>query len=120
MKEDLIRQCTVLALAAVAWFYWPFGDTSKILRLPGTVEVQEIRLGSKVGGRVAEVSVAEGDLLQAGQILARFEVPSWRRNGSSSKAECGLPRRTWRRPDTATAPRRRTRPPPPSPRPTPG
>jgi multidrug resistance efflux pump len=43
--------------------------------LPGTVEVQEIRLGSKVGGRVQSVSIRESDRVRAGQELVRFETP---------------------------------------------
>jgi multidrug resistance efflux pump len=39
------------------------------------VEVQEVRLGSKIGGRVADVAVREGDLVGPGQVLARFEAP---------------------------------------------
>src|SRR5262249_41720110 len=35
----------------------------------------EVRLGSKVGGRVAAVLVHEGDLVPAGTVLVRFEVP---------------------------------------------
>jgi multidrug resistance efflux pump len=38
------------------------------------VEIQEIRLGSKIGGRVVQVAVAEGDLLEPGQVLVRFDV----------------------------------------------
>ena len=45
------------------------------LDLPGVVETQEVRLGSKIGGRVAEVLVAEGDTVEAGQLLVRYEVP---------------------------------------------
>jgi multidrug resistance efflux pump len=39
------------------------------------VEVQEIKLASKVGGRVRQVRVAEGDLVQPGDVLVTFEVP---------------------------------------------
>jgi HlyD family secretion protein len=39
----------------------------------GIIEADEIRLGSRVGGRVAEVFVQEGDLVQSGQPLIRFE-----------------------------------------------
>jgi multidrug resistance efflux pump len=39
------------------------------------VEVQEVRLGSKVGGRVVEVAIAEGDEVETGQVLVRFEAP---------------------------------------------
>jgi multidrug resistance efflux pump len=66
----------VIAAAAVALgCYWYFGQRESVLRLPGTVEVQEVRLGSKVGGRVAEVLIREGDLAQPGQLLVRFEAP---------------------------------------------
>src|SRR5580692_656073 len=39
----------------------------------GTVETREIQIGSKVGGRVIEVGVEEGELVKAGSTLVRFE-----------------------------------------------
>lgn len=39
----------------------------------GTVETREIQAGSKVGGRVTEVPVEEGQLVKAGAVLVRFE-----------------------------------------------
>jgi multidrug resistance efflux pump len=39
------------------------------------VEVQEVRLGSKVGGRVKEVHVLEGDLVGPGDPLVTLDVP---------------------------------------------
>jgi multidrug resistance efflux pump len=39
------------------------------------VEVQEVRLGSKVGGRVRTVHVLEGDLVEPGRPLVTFDVP---------------------------------------------
>ena len=39
----------------------------------GTVETREIQIGSKVGGRVTEVSVEEGQAVKAGATLVRFE-----------------------------------------------
>ena len=46
-----------------------------MLRLPGIVEIQEVRLGSKVGGRVAKVLVNEGAVVSPGQPLVLFEAP---------------------------------------------
>jgi multidrug resistance efflux pump len=67
----------LLVLAAVgggaAW-YWPLNRSPEVLRLPGTVEVQEVRLGSQAGGRVAAVKVKEGQLVEAGQPLVWFEA----------------------------------------------
>jgi multidrug resistance efflux pump len=65
----------VAAGGAALFFYWPFGGPADTLRLPGVVEIQEVRLGSKIGGRVCEVLVFEGDRLQAGQVLVRLETP---------------------------------------------
>ena len=39
----------------------------------GTVEVREIHVGSKVGGRIGEVLVREGDRVEKGQLLVSFE-----------------------------------------------
>ena len=66
---------SVAAAAGALAFSWPFGGPDAALRLPGTVETQEVRLGSKTGGRVAEVLVAEGDLVRPGQVLVRLEAP---------------------------------------------
>lgn len=40
----------------------------------GTVETREIEIGSKVGGRVTEVGVEEGQWVKAGTVLIRFEA----------------------------------------------
>ena len=50
------------AAAGALGFFWPC-DRPPVLLLHGTVEIQEVRLSSKVGGRVARVAVAEGDLV---------------------------------------------------------
>lgn len=39
----------------------------------GTIETREIQVGSKVGGRVVEVAVEEGQQVKAGILLVRFE-----------------------------------------------
>jgi multidrug resistance efflux pump len=43
------------------------------LVVSGFVEADEIRLGSRVGGRVRQVSVQEGETVQAGQVLVVLE-----------------------------------------------
>jgi len=63
------------SLAAAGCYWWLLGKGGTELRLEGTVEVQEVRLGSKIGGRVAEVLIREGDLVQPGQVLVHLEAP---------------------------------------------
>jgi HlyD family secretion protein len=60
----------VLAIAAYStgWFRHDTG-----LQGSGTVEARDIRVGSKVGGRIDQVLVREGDTVQAGQILITFD-----------------------------------------------
>src|SRR5438094_971732 len=71
----LVFLAFLLTLAAGLGFFWPFRQRTQPLRLPGVVEIQEIRLGSKVGGRVLAVEIAEGDLVQPGQVLVQFDLP---------------------------------------------
>lgn len=40
----------------------------------GTVEVREMQIGSKIGGRVTQVSVDDGSRVQTGELLVRFEA----------------------------------------------
>ena len=42
-------------------------------RLYGNVEIREVELGFRVGGRLAELLVDEGDRVSAGQVLARLD-----------------------------------------------
>jgi len=64
----------VLAGAAIGGYFW-FTSDGNGLHLPGIVEIQEVRLGSKVGGRVSEVLVEEGTIVYPGQKLVVFEAP---------------------------------------------
>jgi multidrug resistance efflux pump len=90
----------VLLLAAVAatlGFFGPFRPRADTLRLPGVVEIQEVRLGSKIGGRVAEVAVREGDLAEPGQLLVRFEAPELETQRLQQEARVAMMDAEWRR-----------------------
>jgi HlyD family secretion protein len=63
------------AVALALGFFWPFGRPSPSLHLPGVVEIQEVRLGSKIGGRVHKVDIVEGAIAEPGQPLVFFDVP---------------------------------------------
>jgi multidrug resistance efflux pump len=65
----------VACLVAAAGLWWLLAERDTALRLQGIVEVQEVRLGSKMGGRIAEVLTREGVIVQADQLLVRLEAP---------------------------------------------
>lgn len=75
MTRYLVLSLALLGLAVTGWtqfWWWQDRDT---LVLPGTVEIQVIRLASKVGGRVQAVHVQEGQVCEAGTVLVEFEIP---------------------------------------------
>jgi multidrug resistance efflux pump len=77
MRTSKVWLCVALGILigtglGCSWF---LGGQGAALGLHGTVEIQEVRLSSKVGGRVAEVLVREGDLVEPAQVLVRFEAP---------------------------------------------
>jgi multidrug resistance efflux pump len=74
-KVALAVALLLLATASALGFFWPWRSGETTLRLSGIVEIQEVRLASKVGGRVAEVLVREGDLIRPGQRLVVFDAP---------------------------------------------
>src|SRR5579871_2531319 len=74
-RSFLTLTALLIAVALGLGFCWPRNPSRHVLRLPGVVETQEVRLSSKVGGRVARVAVTEGDLVQPGQALVTFDVP---------------------------------------------
>src|SRR5438034_6469869 len=76
MRKLLVSLAVLLVVGGiVAYFFWPFGGRSQLFRLPGVVEIQEIRLGSKIGGRVKEVFVVEGDIVEKDRLLVQFDMP---------------------------------------------
>ena len=71
----IVTVAIVLALAAGLGFFWPFSTRTAELRFPGIVEIQEVRLGSKIGGRVKDIEVEEGAKVSENQALVTFDVP---------------------------------------------
>lgn len=60
--------------AGLAFLLWSSQQRAVPRKVSGLLEAHEIRLGSRVGGRVARVAVAEGDRVEAGQILVELEA----------------------------------------------
>ena len=68
--KSLIAVVLVLVGIGVAvGFAWPRWKSPDVLVLSGIVEIQEVRLASKVGGRIEKVLVSESEPVSAGQPL---------------------------------------------------
>src|SRR3954468_21142306 len=73
MKKRIILAVVVISgFSLLAGFSLNWGR-SKALAASGTLEARNINVGSKVGGRIVEVLVREGDYVAAGQLLVRFD-----------------------------------------------
>jgi multidrug resistance efflux pump len=74
--KPLVASVAVLAAAGSTVGVWlHLRELPKEMRLPGTVETQEVRLSSRVGGRVAKVLVKESDIVEPGQAIVELELP---------------------------------------------
>jgi HlyD family secretion protein len=74
-KEIAIAAVVVVAAGALVTSHTVRGrDVEPVPPLAGTVEADDIRVGSRLGGRVSQVLVREGDRVRAGQPLVRFEA----------------------------------------------
>jgi len=62
-----------LALIAGVWLAISLLGRSRDDQYSGTIETREIQIGSKIGGRVIDVPVEEGQRVKAGALLVRFE-----------------------------------------------
>ena len=78
-KRSRIRLLLVLVAVAGAVYlggralgFW--SGTDGPLKLYGNVEIREVQLGFRVGGRIARLLVDEGDMVKAGQVLAELDT----------------------------------------------
>jgi multidrug resistance efflux pump len=89
MKRRLIIAGLVAAgIAAGIWLVAAWAARRGRSDYAGTVETREIQIGSKVGGRVTQVPVEEGQTVKAGTILVRFECDELK--AQRTQADAGL------------------------------
>jgi multidrug resistance efflux pump len=101
-KRILILLAAAAALAATGLYAgWFNKDTS--LQGSGTVEARDIRVGSKIGGRIDKVLVREGDSVQPGQVLITFDDMELQASLEQSRANAEKTRRGYRPEEIAQA-----------------
>lgn len=99
--KRLLAAALLLGLAALAaagaWQWW----SSRQAGLPdyiasgnGRIEAQEVHVAAKYASRVAEVLVDEGDVVEAGQPLARMDTMELEASLDKAKADAAQAERT--------------------------
>jgi HlyD family secretion protein len=103
-RKRLILIVVVVAAIAAATAYsagWFHRDTA--LQGSGTVEARDIRVGSKIGGRIDKVLVREGDRVKAGQVLVTFDDREMLASLQQSQASAQKAQRGYRKEEIAEA-----------------
>lgn len=73
MTNRSLAAIALLILAAAAlWFGLP--RKHEAAPISGTIEVDEVHVASRYGGRVEKINVREGDALRAGQVIVELEA----------------------------------------------
>ena len=89
MKRSIL--IFLLLLAAVGgWFAWKTANPGQRDSAPvfhGNVDIREVRLGFRVGGRVAEVLKEEGDAVASGEIVARLDAEPFQITADQARAK---------------------------------
>jgi HlyD family secretion protein len=88
MKGKIVAGVAALAILIVAgWLIHSWTNPRSSFVYSGTVETREIQIGSKIGGRVTNVLVEEGQAVKAGTLLVRFEFDDLRAQRAQAQAQ---------------------------------
>jgi HlyD family secretion protein len=86
----LVLACVIAAGGAGAWYWWqqqlnalPPG----IAQANGRLEAEQAEISAKLAGRIVAVLVKEGDMVHAGQILARMDTSTLEAELAAAKAQ---------------------------------
>lgn len=84
-RKRIILALIAIALIAAALLYF-FTHRSSPLAYSGTIETREINIGSKIGGRVTNVFVEEGQQVPANAPLVSFEADQYQAQRDQAEA----------------------------------
>lgn len=76
--KQVIAVTALIAVVAGGFYLWRTMNTEKlpegIASSNGRIEAERVDVATKMAGRVTEVLVSEGDMVEAGQLVARMDV----------------------------------------------
>jgi len=101
-RKRIVVLGVVLAAVGVAVWAGVFRRAERLEGL-GTIEAKNIRVGSKVGGRIEQVLVEEGNRVEAGQLLVTFDEKELRAALDQARANYEKMRRGYRPEEIAWA-----------------
>jgi len=80
LKKKIMGAAAIIAIALLGAQLWralsPSGPGEGFVSGNGRIEATEINVSARIGGRVEDILVREGDFIEAGQPLVRMQVDS--------------------------------------------
>jgi len=86
MRRAVFIVPVAVAAAIIGWLYWQQGRPQPLI-VSGFIEAEEIRVGSRVGGRVKDVTVSEGSRVRPGEPLFTMDPFDLEQRLTEVKAE---------------------------------
>ena len=86
-RRILVAGVAAVVLIAIIWGIFACVATRGRYDYSGTVETREIQIGSKIGGRVTQVPVEEGQIVKAGTALVLFECDELKAQRAQAQAK---------------------------------
>ena len=102
-RKILIPVLLAAALIGLAVYTSGMLHRDSSLHGSGTVEARNIRVGSKIGGRIDRILVREGDSVEAGQVLITFDDKELAASLEQSRANAQKAQRGYRPEEVAEA-----------------
>ncbi|MCG3137656.1 MAG: hypothetical protein HJJLKODD_01505 [Phycisphaerae bacterium] len=94
--KKIIPAMVLVALGIIAYLVWT-QQRYQPLVVSGFIEAEEVRVGSRIGGRVAEVFVDEGQQVSAGTRLFQLDPFDLQERSARAKAELAARQAQWQR-----------------------
>ena len=82
-----MESAALASLVLVGWLIHSCAIAKNSFVYSGTVETREIQIGSKIGGRVTQVPVEEGQAVKAGTLLVQFECDDVKAQRAQAEAQ---------------------------------
>lgn len=79
-KKIMMAIVAILFLSSALWYWYATNSQQQTLTLYGNVDIREVQLAFRVGGRLESVNVDEGTAVKAGDVLAQLDVEPLQNN----------------------------------------
>ncbi len=89
-KRSIVLLLVLIAPALVVWGGMKWAESrreSRQLILQGNVDIRQVELGFRVGGRIAEMKAEEGDAVKKGDVLAMLDDAPFRHEVAAAEAQ---------------------------------